>query len=61
MALFHKSKVSEPSAEKFDEWINKVRVFQEERKAWGGFGGEGVKNSETKNMATLCLGIEGSS
>ncbi len=32
----------------------KVRVFQEERKACGGFGGENIKDYEMKNTATLC-------
>ncbi len=31
-----------------------VRIFQEERKALGGIGGEDLKDCETTNMATLC-------
>ncbi len=36
----------------------KIHVFQDGRKACGGFGGDEIKDCETKNMATLCYGHE---
>ncbi len=32
-----------------------ILLFLEERKVWGGFGSEQIKDCETKDMATLCV------